>query len=297
MGPQKNSSFDQSFRIDFIIIGAQKSGTTSLATQLAGHPEICFCQDKEPGFFNSVIDWKEKLQDYHRLYSPLPGQRCGEASTMYTFLPEFEDTHSRLYEYNPKLKLIYIMRHPVERIVSHYAHRVNHGRLIESPEKIVLKDPTFINRTRYAYQIKPYLELFGRENILLMPFEEYISDQLESLKSISSFLGISFEPFQNLNSKPKNESIGKKYLGKTGTKIRDNLVARLAAPLIPRFVRDVVKSHFLKEMTQKPKFPPALRRTLWNILEDDVNSVEKLLNRRLDVWRKEILINHFESVV
>lgn len=288
---------DPSFRIDFIIIGAQKSGTTSLATQLAGHPEICFCQDKEPGFFNSVIDWKEKLQDYHRLYSPLPGQRCGEASTMYTFLPEFADTHSRLFEYNPKLKLIYLMRQPVERIVSHYAHRVNHGRVTELPEEIVLKDPTFINRSRYAYQIKPYMELFGEENVLLMPFEEYISDPSESLKCVSSFLGISYELFQNLDSNPKNESIGKKYLGKTGTKIWDNSVARLAGPLIPRFVRRALKSYFLKEMTQKPKFPPILRKTLWNILEEDVNSVEKLLNRRIDVWRKETLINPYESVV
>jgi Sulfotransferase domain len=296
MSPQENSSLDQGFRIDFIIIGAQKSGTTSLAAQLAAHPEICFCQDKEPGYFNSVIDWKEKLQDYHRLYSRLPGQRCGEASTMYTFLPEFTDTHSRLFEYNPKLKLIYIMRHPVERIVSHYAHRVNHGRLTESPEKIVLKDPTFINRSRYAYQIKPYVELFGRENILLMPFEEYISDQLESLKSVSSFLGISYAPFQNLDFNPKNESIGKEYLGKTGRKIRDNAVARLAGPLIPEFVREAVKSHFSKVMTQKPKFPPLLRKTLWDILEEEVNSVEKLLNRRIDAWRKKTL-NHNESVV
>ena len=75
----------ESFRANFMVIGAQKCGTTSLARQLSEHPEICFSDEKEPGFFNSTTDWKLGLEEYHRLYSPSLGQLCGEASTMYTF--------------------------------------------------------------------------------------------------------------------------------------------------------------------------------------------------------------------
>ena len=72
-------------KVDFMVIGAQKSGTTSMARQLATHPAVCFCSDKEPAFFNTCADWRERLAEYHALYSPQPGQLLAEASTMYTF--------------------------------------------------------------------------------------------------------------------------------------------------------------------------------------------------------------------
>ena len=100
-------------RVDFMMIGAQKAGTTSLAAQLAAHPQICFCREKEPGYFHKTDDWTAGLDQYHSLYSPTPGQLCGEASTYYTFFPEFCETHKRLYDYNPALKLIYVVRQPV----------------------------------------------------------------------------------------------------------------------------------------------------------------------------------------
>jgi len=109
-------------RVDFMMIGAQKSGTTSLAAQLAAHPQICFCREKEPAYFHQVADWRAELDHYHALYDPRPGQLLGEASTHYTFFPQYRDTAARLYEYNPALKLIYIMRQPVDRIVSLYSH-------------------------------------------------------------------------------------------------------------------------------------------------------------------------------
>jgi hypothetical protein len=64
--------------VDFMIIGAQKSGTTSLAAQLADHPQICFSQIKEPGYFNETEDWESGLDRYHQLFDPADGQLCGE---------------------------------------------------------------------------------------------------------------------------------------------------------------------------------------------------------------------------
>ncbi len=100
--------------VDFMIVSAQKCGTTSLASQLAQHPDICFSRTKEPDYFNANSDWQSRLVQYHQLFDPQPEQLCGEASTMYTFLPEYMDTHVRLHAYNSNLKLIYIMRDPVD---------------------------------------------------------------------------------------------------------------------------------------------------------------------------------------
>src|SRR3990172_564869 len=105
-------------RVDFMVIGAQKCATSTLARQLAYHPDICFSKPKEPAYFNRTQNWQEGLEKYHQLYSPVEGRICGEASTMYSSLPEWQGTHSRLFAYNPELKLIYIMRLPVERVIS-----------------------------------------------------------------------------------------------------------------------------------------------------------------------------------
>ncbi|MEZ4620948.1 MAG: sulfotransferase domain-containing protein [Caldilineaceae bacterium] len=181
--------------VDFMMIGAQKCGTTSLAAQLAQHPEICFCSIKEPGFFHQHADWQEQLSDYHALYLPGAGQICGEASTMYTFLPEWQETPQRLFEYNPNLKLIYIMRDPVARVLSNYTHDLVRSIVKEAPEIAIFKDPVYINRSRYAVQMRPYLELFDRNQILFLIFEDYVTNQACTLQKVAEFLGISVDPF------------------------------------------------------------------------------------------------------
>ena len=182
-------------RVDFMVIGAQKAGTTSLAAQLAAHPQICFCKEKEPGYFHKTEAWAEGLDEYHKLYDPTPGQLCGEASTYYTFFPEFRETHKRLHDYNPSLKLIYVMRQPVDRVISHYTHNRVREIDVRPPEIAVFSDAAYVDRSRYGVQIRPYLELFGPENVMLLVFEEYTADQIAALYRIADFLGIERTPF------------------------------------------------------------------------------------------------------
>ncbi len=189
-----------------MIIGAQKCGTSSVAFQLAQHPEICFCTRKEPQYFSTNEIWRAKLDEYHSLFSPARGQLCGEASTSYTFLPEYQDTHQRLFEYNPELKLIYIMRQPVERIVSHYNHDMLAGRARQPPDSAALENPIYVDRSRYAMQLKGYLELFPGRNVLLLLLEEYVSGQLSILRQIGRFLGISPQGFEGIDMTPQNIS-------------------------------------------------------------------------------------------
>ncbi len=161
----RRSGWRLAMQVDFMLIGAQKCGTTTLANQLASHPGICFCREKEPGYFNSTDNWQAGLDTYHALYDPRPGQLCGEGSTMYTFLPEFDNTHERLYAYNPDLKFIYVMRHPVERVISNYAHRLVRNTVSVPPQEAVFAKPEYVNRSRYGVQLRPYVKLFGRERI------------------------------------------------------------------------------------------------------------------------------------
>lgn len=272
-------------RVDFMVIGAQKCGTSSLAAQLAEHPSICFCKIKEPGYFHKVEDWHSGLEAYHRLYSPLDGQICGEASTLYTFLPEWQDTHARLFAYNPELKLIYIMRNPVERVLSNYSHNLVRGFVKGAPESVVFQDPGYINRSRYGVQIRPYLELFPRENVLLLVFEEYVVDQLRTLQQISAFLDIAAEPFSQSAPAEKHRSVGQWYLKHPvlRTMVRSDMFQTLR-PHLPVSIRQPIRRRLSNRLAQKPVFSPALRQMIWRLVEDDVRYVETLLGRRLDMW-------------
>ena len=273
--------------VDFMMIGAQKCGTTNLAAQMANHPDICFCQTKEPAFFNETPAWKEALASYHELYEPKVGQLCGEASTMYSFLPEWSDTPARLFEYNPDLKLIYIMRQPVNRIISHYAHNFVRGLAKAAPEEAVFADPTYINRSRYAVQIRPYLELFGHENVLLLIFEEYVRTPEQTLQQVAQFLNLSEAGFSEANESEKHQTTGRAYLKyDVMRKLTSSTMFRSVRSYIPAVLRQPIRKRLSNQIEEKPEFSDQLRRMLWRFVEDDVYSIEKIVGRQLPIWRE-----------
>lgn len=275
-------------RVDFMIIGAQKCGTTSLASQLAAHPQVCFCKEKEPGYFHKTEAWKEGLEQYHSLYQPLPGQICGEASTFYTFFPEFRETHNRLFEYNPDLKLIYVMRQPVERIISHYAH--NFVREIDTrpPDETIFQNPEYLNRSRYAVQIRPYLRLFGSENVRLLIFEEYTADQIGTLQRLAEFLGIDPAPFATTDTTPQHQTVGQPYLKSEALRSFTHTGAfQKLRNVVPASIRQPIRHRLLSnKISEKPVFSRETKQALWQLLEDDVTALEEMLGHRLDAWRR-----------
>lgn len=274
--------------VDFMMIGAQKAGTTSLAAQLAAHPAVAFCREKEPGYFHQTADWRAGLEEYHRLYSPQPGQITGEASTFYTFYPEFQETHKRLFEYNPDLKLIYIMRQPVDRALSHYAHNLVRNLDTNPPDKAVFLSPDYVNRSRYAVQLRPYLELFEREQILLLVFEEYIRDQTGTLEQVAAFLGIDARPFAEIETAAQHKTVGEPYLKYESVRsvVRTSAFQKLRA-IVPASIRQPVRHRlFSNKLEQKPDVRPETKQALWRLLEDDVRVIEELLGRQLAIWRR-----------
>lgn len=270
----------QQMQVDFIIIGAQKSGTTSLANQIAQHPKICFCGKKEPNFFSTTEHTKEKLAHYHSLFNAAPGQMLGEASTTYTFLPHYPQTTQRMNTYNPDMKLIYIMRQPVDRIVSNYAHKLMRGRIKLPPEVEVFSNSDYITRSRYAVQVEPYFELFPHQNILLLVFEEYIAAPKATLRSIANFLELSPDQFDDIDMKILNRSIGTDY-PKPLTVILTPFLNSL-----PWRVRQALGGKFYYRLDSMPTFSNDLRRLIWRFVESDVRQLEARMGRSLDIWRE-----------
>ena len=113
---------------DFIIIGAMKCGTSTLQAQLAAQPGVFMTTPKEPNFFSDDDIFEKGMAWYSALFDgAAPGDLKGEASTHYTKLPNYPDTVSRLKQAYDEAgadypKLVYMIRNPLERAISHYMH-------------------------------------------------------------------------------------------------------------------------------------------------------------------------------
>lgn len=275
--------------VDFMIIGAMKSGTTTLSNILSAHPEICFSQKKEPHFFSKTESWQQDIDSYKALYTPIANQLCGEASTTYTCYPEFnKTTWKSLYEFNSQLKLIYIMRHPIDRIVSHYMHNYLRGYTDRSFEDDVLINPTYLNRTRYFVQIKPYLEYFGTDQVFLLTFEEFLANKQAVLQKMAQFLGIDFSKFDDFDEVHRNRSVGETKRNVNIEKLRDSKWVQSVQPLIPAPVRTAISSTLhqstARTLDRKPEVSALLNNILWDLLLLDILEIEKLMQRELTEW-------------
>jgi hypothetical protein len=176
----------------FLVIGAMKSGTTSLFHYLQDHPEIFMSPLKEVDFFAAEANWGRGLDWYRRQFDGAePGVRAiGEASTSYSKYPEYAGVPERIAEILPDVRLVYVVRDPIERIRSHYQHRSLVGAERAPLEEAVLADPRYVDCSRYAFQIEQYLRVFPRERLLVVASEDLRSDREATIRRIYGFLGV-----------------------------------------------------------------------------------------------------------
>jgi hypothetical protein len=183
----------------FFIIGAPKAGTTSFHHYLEQHPEIQMSAVKEPSFFAPPPDdlhvkrGISRLDRYEQLFDPGVAVR-GEASTNYAEYPFREGVPERIAQYVPDAKLIYLVRDPIKRTVSHYHHLVANGAERRSLTEICgdLSDPRTpcVCASLYALQLELYLRYFPQQRVLVIDQAALLSDRRAVLRSVFSFLEV-----------------------------------------------------------------------------------------------------------
>ena len=179
---------------DFIIIGAMKCGTTSLYRHLGKHPEIGLSLDKETDFFLSEKNLAGGLNRYaDQFRSEAASARIlGEASPNYAKCNEFPGVAERIHRTLPDVKLIYIVRDPVERFVSQYLHHANAGEIAIDPDAILNSRAGrhYLDCSRYYQQTSEYLRFFPREQLLVLCLDELRRDPAGLLRQVFKFLGV-----------------------------------------------------------------------------------------------------------
>lgn len=206
----------------FLIVGAAKAGTTSLHEYLCEHPKVAPPRAKEIHYF----DFSYRRGDgWYRAHFPRarPGDISGEATPYYLFHPAVPE---RVAEGLPGVKLIALLRDPIDRAFSHHNHEVSAGyedlpfeqALAAEPERLrgeeekLLRDPgyrsyshqhhSYLARSRYAEQLERWLRYFDRDDILILAAEDLFAKPAETVEAAQSFLGL--EPHVPADLSPRN---------------------------------------------------------------------------------------------
>ncbi|MEJ1338295.1 MAG: sulfotransferase [Candidatus Sedimenticola sp. (ex Thyasira tokunagai)] len=261
----------------FIIIGAMKSATSSLQEQLVQQPGIFMCDPKEPNFFSDDDQYAKGMGWYNGLFSTAPnGSLLGEASTHYTKLPTYAQSVARLKEHLPHARFIYVMRHPVDRLISHYIHEWSMGVYHCDIERAVERYPELTTYGQYAMQLEPYFEAFGSDAILPVFFDQLVNNPQSELVRICKFIGYEGEPQWVSDLHPSNvsrERIRRFPLYKLV--IESEIAAWLRQTLIPKGLRNAVKSRL--RMQHRPILSDDLRAGLEVIFDQDLSRLGCLL--------------------
>lgn len=262
---------------DFIIIGAMKSATSTLQDQLIHQRDIYMCEPKEPNFFSDDEQYAKGMEWYLDLFDEFPDDALlGEASTHYTKLPTYPNTITRIKKHLSGTRFIYVMRHPIDRLVSHYIHEWSMGNYKCDINEAIIKYPELVDYGRYSMQLKPYLEAFGKDNVLPVFFNRLINDSQSELERICRFIGLTSKVNWQYALKAKNIS-NKRIRQFPFYKliIESNLAKVLRRKLVPKKIRNYIKSKL--RMQDRPVISKSNLSQLEGIFNEDLEIISKWL--------------------
>lgn len=270
----------------FVLVGAMKCGTTSLHQYLGAHPDICVSDPKEPNFF---LQRNEKGLDWYKRCFPEEGAEAyGEASTNYTKYPTFRGVPERMHALLPEAKLLYLVRDPVERALSHYAHNRAAGRESRPVDEAFrpVDESHYLQTSRYHAQIARFLDYYPRERLLIVESERLRSDRASVLRSVFEFLGVTPEVDAAAFDDEYHTTSGKlrpgvsvflqeTALGRTLTSVGRAL---LPDPVIEKGL-SVVRSD-----VERPTLSDATRDAVRTYLQEDVARLRALAGTEFASW-------------
>ena len=294
---------------NFFIIGAAKSGTTSLYHYLKQHPEIYMSPLKEPRFlafvdekpnfagpgdqrhvnYTSVTD----IDSYRALFSKVKNEKAiGEASVIYLYY--YRTVPEQIVRYAPEARLIAMLRHPAESAFSSFLHLARDGhetthdfaRALELEDRRVADNWTpmwhYTRRGFYYEQLKRYYDVFGRERLAVFLYEDFKARPLDVLRDIYRFLGVDedFTPDirtnYNTSGLPKNQALHRMLTKPSPLKLA-------LKPLLPqpamRFARRIINNNLVR-----PQLAPDVRQRLIELYREDILNLQDLINRDLSAW-------------
>jgi len=282
---------------NFFIVGADKAGTSSLYSYLKEIPGIFMSPIKEPNYFsvktmphNDLLKTIRDKKKYLALFKNVKDEKIlGEASSSYLADP---DAANLIHQVSPKAKILISLRDPAERIFSHYLMSRRLGIIkstfyseiqVELNKKLDKKNyKLFLYHGLYYENMKRYLDVFGRNNVSIIIFEEFIKNEKATIENILKFLNIKND-LKNFGPDVYNKygvvrnPIAQKIL-------QSKKIRRVSEKLISPPKRRMLKEKFILKEEEKPIMEENEKKLLINYYHDDVQKLKNLLGRKLP-WK------------
>ena len=310
-------------RPNFFVVGTVKAGTTSLYQYLTEHPEIYMSPLKEPHFFSTDIDpsrfrtqYRKMLpldieqylasdlkgivnaafirreEQYLRLFKNVKNEKAiGESSTSYLISKE---AAQNIYNYDPKAKIIILLRNPVGRAYSHYLMNYKSGSvtgLFKTELELDLKaEPKgwgitrlYVDHGFYYEQVKRYLDVFGPDQVKIILTEQLGAEVQQTIREVYQFLNVKdnfiFDNYERHNV----AMIPRSYFARLILD-RANIISMFVKFVPVRFKRFVYNSLFTK--TQFPAFEEETKKFLKELYREDILKTQALTKIDLSAWLK-----------
>lgn len=295
--PWQRKTVRKSQPVDVFIVGAAKAGTTALHTALDKHPLMFMSAVKEPNYFSAAeLQLEETLNksglittdaEYRKLFSgAAPQQLLGEASVSYLAYPSSAE---RIFAYNPDAKIIISLREPVSRAISHHAMEQRLGFCKLPLETIFHNEARHADFHRHYFQnglylerVSHFLEIFGKDQVLILLFDDLQKNPRELLQSLFSFIGISssesvvYPGKDNAAKAVKNPMLARLY---QQAWIRERLKS-----LLPETIRQRISS-VVFDYSRDSGVNPDTLQAMHRYYQADVSAVASLLGIDLSGWR------------
>ncbi len=199
-------------KVNFIICGTQKGGTSALDVYLRGHPEICMANKKEVHFFDNEAAFRADAPDYtsyHSFFTPESRHKVvGEATPIYMY---WRDAPRRIWQYNSDMKMIVLLRNPIDRAYSHWnMERQRNAETASFWESLRNEEErcrealpyqhrvySYIDRGFYLEQLRRLWAYFPKKQVLVLRNEELQNNPNETLQKVFAFLGVNLLPLMN----------------------------------------------------------------------------------------------------
>lgn len=296
---------------NFLIVGAAKAGTTSIHAYLQQHPQVFMCPVKETNFFafegeelnflggispGYLANFATNIDDYCDQFQEVNNEiAIGEACPSYLYLPQAVE---RIKNYIPDVKIIIILRDPIERAYSHFLHHLRDRLVTKTGFEQALKleseriadnwwwDYHYVQVGLYSQQLKRYFDNFDRQQIKVVLYKDLKADSLAFVQDIFEFIGVERQFKPDLSA--KHNATGIPYHKALDALLKEpNLIKAIYQLLLPEKLRKPITAKIAQyNPLYKPPLTPEIRHNLLELYSEDILKLQKLIQQDLSLWLK-----------
>lgn len=292
-------------RVNFMIVGMGKAGTTSLARWLADCRMVCFSEPKETGFFSNHEAFAKGFDFYHETFFPhFKGQPLiGEGTPAYAIRSDDLLVPRRIFDYNPEMKIILMVRHPLKRLVSGWRmwasfepgqHNVHVNRQVEAAHKGFMPwfthpelNGILVNSCRFNYQLDAFAA-FGEERQHVIFLEDLEADKPAVLRRLAEFLGMDPEPLLAASRENHNTGAFRAQPSRLRRAFAANRLWQRVKGFVPAGLKRRLATSSLgaRAITvQDAEWDPAIKAALIEQIRPDVHAFLDRFGKPRDFWK------------